>query len=105
LPYYDILYIHVVLNPNVMICKAKQKTKNVTEIEDKPWYSENCKTKCREYKQEAHVLHRPHESPRPILKDFLFLYAFYFLCGHYTQFHVMCKGDHCLVTPQAFIHD
>jgi hypothetical protein len=40
-----------------------------------------------------------------VLKDFFFLYSFIFFCGIYTQSYVMCKGDHCLVTLQAYTCD
>jgi hypothetical protein len=32
-------------------------------------------------------------------------YAFCFFCDHYTLFHVMRKGGHCLETPQAYTYD
>jgi hypothetical protein len=54
-------------------------------------------------KQEAHGPYRSTESPWPILKDFLCRYAFYSLYGHNIQFHVTCRGVHCLGTSQACI--
>jgi hypothetical protein len=56
--------------------------------------------------KEAYGPHRSLESPWPILKYFLFIYAFYFFfCDHYKQFHVTYKVGHCLGTPQAYTRD
>jgi hypothetical protein len=60
---------------------------------------------CKELEKQQEA-QRPHclpESPWPILKDILFMYAFYFFFGgHNTQFQVMCKEDHSLETSQAY---
>jgi hypothetical protein len=45
----------------------------------------------------AHLSHLGHNW-----KIFSLYMHYIFICGHYTQFHVMYKGGHCMVTPQAY---
>jgi hypothetical protein len=48
----------------------------------------------------GHIVHLSHLGK--YWKILAICMHFIFFCGHYTQFHVMCKGGHCLVTPQAY---
>jgi hypothetical protein len=85
----------------VQIIPRKREFK-IVQIEGHVFFKGEIITKMQ---QEANEPNRSPESPWPTMKDFLFLYAFIFFCGICTQFYVMCKGGHCLVTQQAYTCD